>query len=216
MDHDKDQSYVLFGTHRRDLARMLLPIGALHKAQVREVAQKRGLPVYDKPDSQEICFVPDNDYAGLIRRRTPGALVPGDIVDPAGQVLGRHEGHQNFTIGQRRGLGVAHSHPLYVIAKDARANTVTVAGPERLLSLGLTATGANWLTAPPVDAPRRCAVKTRYRGGLIPASVTAPSADGLEVRFDQPQPAVAPGQAVVCYDGQRVLGGGWIVAALPA
>jgi tRNA-specific 2-thiouridylase len=215
VDHDKDQSYVLFGSSRADLARMLLPVGGLHKVEVRAIAQRRGLPVFDKPDSQEICFVPDNDYAGLIRRRTPGALVPGDIIDPAGHVLGRHAGHQNFTIGQRRGVGVAQGHPLYVIAKDAKANTVTIDGPERLLSSGLTAADTNWLIPPPTDSPRRCTVKVRYRGSMIPATVVATSADGLEVAFDQPQSAVAPGQAVVCYEGERVLGGGWIVSAFP-
>ena len=219
VDEGKDQSYVLFGTRREELARMMLPIGALHKAEVRDIARRRGLAVADKPDSQEICFVPDNDYAGLIRRRTPQRVAPGDIVDTAGNVVGRHQGHQQFTVGQRRGLGVAHSHPLYVIGKDAQANTVVVGASGDLLCTGLAARDVNWLARTPLPPPGpggeplSCAVKVRYHGALIPAKVRGLAGDGMEVHFDQPQAAVAPGQAVVCYQGQRVLGGGWIVAA---
>ena len=145
LDHDKDQSYVLFGAPRNRLAEMLFPIGGFRKLQVREMACEMGLPVFDKPDSQEICFVPDNDYAGLVRRRSPDQVSPGRIIDTSGKILGEHEGHQLFTIGQRRGIGVALGHPIYVVNKDAATNTVTVGEKKDLQATGCFATEANWL-----------------------------------------------------------------------
>jgi tRNA-uridine 2-sulfurtransferase len=210
LDHAKDQSYVVFGTQRHHLSHMLLPIGAYHKAQVRRIAAELGLPVSSKPDSQEICFVPDQDYAALIERRAPQALAPGAIRDTAGHQVGRHAGHQRFTIGQRRGVGVALGHPIYVVEKDPAANTVTVGTRPDLARISLTADQTNWLIDPPLAAPVRCTVKIRYNSRPVPAAVRATGTDELTVRFDEPQYAVAPGQAVVCYDGQRVLGGGWI------
>ena len=141
-DRRKDQSYVLFGVGRDELHRMLLPIGDLEKDAVRQVAEQRGLPVFDKPDSQEICFVPDNDYARLVRRRTPQQVRPGAIVDEAGRVLGEHDGHQHFTIGQRRGLSVSLGHPIYVTHIDAQANTVTVGDRSRTRSAARPNCGA--------------------------------------------------------------------------
>ena len=211
LDHKKDQSYVLFGTKREALSHMLLPIGGLEKHAVRAIAAERGLPVFDKPDSQEICFVPDNDYAGLVRRRTPERVSGGDIVDRAGNVLGHHDGQQHYTIGQRRGLGVAAEVPLYVLDRNAATNTVTVGRREELFTDHLTADQTNWLIDPPTGGPMPCQVKIRYNSTPVPATVEATGADTLAVRFDQPQPAVTPGQAVVCYDGDTVLGGGWIV-----
>ncbi len=213
LDTAKDQSYVLFGTPRARLREMLLPVGELSKPEVRRIAQESGLPVFDKPDSQEICFVPDNDYAALIRRRSPESLKPGDIVDDAGRVLGQHEGQQHFTIGQRRGLGVAAGEPIYVVSKDAATNTVVVGPRDRLLSEGLDAAETNWLVPPPMS-PRRCTVRIRYNSQPVPAHVTSTGDTTLTVRFDEPQAAVSPGQAVVCYDGDEVLGGGWIATAI--
>lgn len=219
VDHKKDQSYVLFGTKRDALAHMLLPIGAMDKPAVRAMARSLNLPVFDKPDSQEICFVPDNDYAGLVRRRTPERFAEGQIVDPAGNLLGRHEGHQQFTIGQRRGLGVSSSIPLYVLERNASTNTVTVGEKDRLLSTGLTADQTNWLLPPdrvPRDTAMRCLAKVRYNSPPMPATVRATSDATLEVRFDEPVSAVTPGQAVVCYDGDELIGGGWIDKAIRA
>ena len=215
VDLDKDQSYVLFGAPRDRLARMRLPVGGMRKSEVRALARELALPVFDKPDSQEICFVPDNDYAGLVARRAPGSIRPGAIVDLSGRILGEHPGHQHFTVGQRRGIGVAMGDPVYVVRKDAGTNTVTVGPREALLAARCEAGECNWLVEPR-DGWVRCTAKIRYNAEPVPAEVRAlPTAgDGsqpdLEVRFDTPQPAVAPGQAVVCYDRDRVLCGGWL------
>ncbi len=234
VDRSKDQSYVLFGTARERLTEMLLPIGHMPKDEVRDLAKRWSLPVFDKPDSQEICFVPDNDYAGLVERLRP-ALSPaggsgglesrvssragsgsGAIVDGAtGATVGAHAGQHRFTIGQRRGLSVSLGHPIYVVGRDAATNTVTVGPREALASAGLEAREVNWL----VDAPgpgewRDCLVKIRYNAEPVPARCRVdPARDSLEVRFEAAQFAVAPGQAAVCYDADDpdvVLGGGWI------
>ena len=213
VDLDKDQSYVLFGAPRERLARMLLPIGGMRKPAVRALAEELGLPVFGKPDSQEICFVPDNDYAGLVARRTPEAVRPGTIVDLSGQILGEHPGHQHFTVGQRKGVRVAVGEPVYVVRKDAATNTVTVGPREALLSERCMAADCNWLVEPRAEWTR-CLAKIRYNSEPVPAAVRAVPGAGaqpdMEVRFDAAQPAVAPGQAVVCFEGDRVLCGGWI------
>ena len=214
VDRNKDQSYVLFGTPLSRLARLMLPIGAYEKDVVRDMARQRGLPVFDKPDSQEICFVPDNDYARLIRRRSPDQVRPGDIVDRDGSVVGQHEGHQHYTIGQRRGLSVSLGHPIYVIEKDPHTNTVTIGQKPDLLATGLQADQTNWLVALPVDDPHRCQVMIRYNSKPVAATVQITGPDTLTVWFDDAQPAVTPGQAVVCYDGDRLIGGGWIVSPI--
>ncbi len=216
VDHNKDQSYVLFGAPRDRLKEMLLPIGAMRKPAVRKLAAEFELPVFNKPDSQEICFVPDNDYAGLVERRSPDDVQPGRIVDTAGKDLGQHEGHQHFTIGQRRGVGVALGYPIYVVHKDARSNTVTVGDRDELLSSGCLARETNWLVEP-ADDWQRCLAKIRYNADPEPAQYRATELDELEVRFDEPQFAIAPGQAVVCYEpdsGEAVLCGGWITQAI--
>ena len=210
LDANKDQSYVLFGSPRDRLDHMLLPIGEMHKAEVRRRARELGLGVGDKPDSQEICFVPDNDYARLVERRSPDAVKPGDILDGEGRVVGQHAGHQHFTIGQRRGVGVALGYPIYVTHLDPEANTVTVGAKDDLLATGLTASQTNWLTDDVPSDWRACGIKVRYNSEPIPGSVRVTGDDALEAKFDEPIAAVTPGQAVVCYDGMRVLGGGWI------
>ncbi|MBL9120459.1 MAG: tRNA 2-thiouridine(34) synthase MnmA [Phycisphaerae bacterium] len=218
IDRDKDQSYVLFGAKQDRLERMMLPIGELEKPEVRRLAKEFGLPVFDKPDSQEICFVPDNDYAGMIARRDPTSVRPGKIVNAAGEVLGDHPGHQHFTVGQRRGLGVAAAQPLYVVRKDAERNLVVVGSREELLSTGCVAGKINWLAVSPEDW-LSCDVAIRYNSDAVPGRVRrlrGADAERLEIEFDEPQHAVAPGQAAVCYAGDRVLGGGWIEASRSA
>lgn len=210
VDHNKDQSYVLFGTTRDHLEHMLLPIGAMEKHETRKIAEDLNLPVFNKPDSQEICFVPDNDYARLVRRRSPDAFDEGDIVDTEGKVVGKHEGHQHFTIGQRRGVGVALGYPIYVVDRDPATNTVTIGSKDDLLAAGCAATQMNWLVDVPAEKWMPCAAKVRYNSDPVPAEFRIIRQDSFEVRFDDPVFAVTPGQAVVCYDDDVVLGGGWI------
>ncbi|MEM1028568.1 MAG: tRNA 2-thiouridine(34) synthase MnmA, partial [Planctomycetota bacterium] len=214
LDRGKDQSYVLFGSPRDRLDHMLLPIGEMQKSEVRQVADDLDLPVFNKPDSQEICFVPDNDYAKLVERRTEGGFAPGKILDTDGNELGEHAGQQHFTLGQRRGLGIATGSPIYVVDKDPATNTVTVGGKDDLLAEGCTASQTNWLI-PPEEVPaqwRDCEVKVRYNSPPTPGQVRRTGDDQLEVRFADPVSAVTPGQAVVCFDGDVVMGGGWIDA----
>jgi len=217
VDHGKDQSYVLFGAPRDRLSEMMLPIGGFAKSDVRAMAEELGLPVFDKPDSQEICFVPDNDYAGLVERKRPGLVASGPILTREGEVIGEHAGQHRFTVGQRRGIRVARENPLYVLEKDPSTNAVIVGERDELVARGLIARDTNWLLAPDeMDALRegvRCGVQIRSHGAAMPAVV---SFDGQTMRaeFDEPTDAVAPGQAAVCYDGERVLGGGWITSAL--
>ncbi|MGC8552077.1 MAG: tRNA 2-thiouridine(34) synthase MnmA [Phycisphaerae bacterium] len=209
IDSAKDQSYVLFGVPPAELPRMLLPIGDYPKSEVRAMARELGLPVFDKPDSQEICFVPDNDYFGLVKRKSPQTVRAGDIVDGSGKVVGRHEGHQGFTLGQRRGVGVAFGYPIYVTNIDAGANTVQVGPRQELLHRRLLAREVNWL-APHADGPIACTAKVRYNSPAQPARAYLNGLDELMVEFDQPVAAITPGQAVACYDGDRLLGGAWI------
>ncbi len=225
LDRDKDQSYVLFGVPRASLSRMLLPIGAMEKSRVRELAREFGLPVHNKPDSQEICFVPDNDYAGLVERRRPELAAAGEIRDESGRVVGAHGGQHRFTIGQRRGLSLSLGYPVYVVGKDVARNSVTVGPREKLMVQACRVGEANWLCNEVEFAQWRTAwVKYRYntdavrgRVCVVEASEAATTPSGrtgrFEVEFDQPQSAVAPGQALVVYggsEGELVLGGGWI------
>lgn len=213
-DHHKDQSYVLFGTKRDRLERMLLPIGDFHKPAVRGMAEERGLPVFNKPDSYEICFVPDNNYRGFLQNRSPDSMQPGELLDTEGNSLGEHDGHQNFTIGQRRGLGVTSELPLYVINKDANANTVTLGVESETYADALTATQCNWLRDEKQTQPMQVHAKIRSNSPPVEATVQWVGEDEIEVRFAEPQKAVSPGQAVACYDGDECLGGGWIDRAI--
>jgi tRNA-specific 2-thiouridylase len=212
-DARKDQSYVLFGMSRANLDHTLLPIGEYEKQDVRSMAEAMSLPVFNKPDSQEICFVPNQDYAGLVQRRTPQRFAEGELVDAAGNIVGEHAGHQHFTIGQRRGVGVALGHPVYVIDIDPAANRVTVGDKESLLKSELIATQINVLSDRLRAGSIRCHAKIRYNSIPQPAVATRSGEDELGVRFDEPQSAVTPGQAVVLFDGDVVLGGGWIDSA---
>jgi tRNA-specific 2-thiouridylase len=212
LDRSKDQSYVLFGVGTEMLPRMLLPIGELEKPAVRRLARDFALPVSDKPDSQEICFVPD-DYAAFLSRRAPERFHEGAIVDESGREVGRHAGHQHFTVGQRKGIRVPATIPLYVLRKDPARNEVVV-GPRE--SLGVAAVDATDVTWYGDRAETPCIAQVRAHGAPIPA--TACFVDGrLRVDFEREEQGVAPGQAVVCYDAdERILGGGWIQATFRA
>jgi tRNA-specific 2-thiouridylase len=215
LDHKKDQSYVLFGMSRDTLAHTLLPIGEYEKHDVRALAQELNLPVYNKPDSQEICFVPNQDYAGLVKRRSPETFHEGELVDPSGKTIGTHPGHQHFTIGQRKGVGVALGYPIYVVDIDAESNRVTMGEKDALLKKSLLAKQINILSERlrnAIDLP--CSAKIRYNHSPQPAKVTVTGADELRVTFDEPQTAITPGQAVVLYDNDVVLGGGWIHSSM--
>jgi len=207
-DHTKDQSYVLFGIHRRLLDRLLFPLGEFHKTEIRQMAAQLNLGVAGKRDSQEICFVPDGDHARLVRSRL-GRDTSGEIVTSDGKVLGRHAGYERYTVGQRKGLGVALGRRQYVLRIDPDTCRVVVGSWEQLAREELTASGANWLV-PAHERPEACAVQIRYRSPAVEAQVEMVSADRFRVRFEKPCYGVAPGQAAVCYAGERVLGGGWI------
>ena len=206
-DRSKDQSYVLFGLERELLSNVLFPVGDQTKATIRELARETGLRVADKPDSQEICFVPDNDYAGFVRRHRGERDTAGELVDTAGAVVGKHAGYEKFTVGQRKGLGVAFGAPRFVVRIEPETKRVVIGTHEQLGRRELRADRCNWLTdLPPAF---RCTAQIRYQHRPAGAEVVRTD-DGFAVTFDEPQYGVAPGQACVLYDGDRVLGGGWI------
>jgi tRNA-specific 2-thiouridylase len=212
-DPEKDQSYVLFGLRRSILPHVLFPIGGYRKEQVRDLARKAGLSVSEKPDSVEICFVPDGDHGALIRRHRPELVTAGQIVDTAGHVLTSHEGIENFTIGQRKGLRFAAGERRYVLKLVPETHAVVVGRREELLADGLVASEVNWLMDAPETDGLVCSAKIRYRHTAAPATVWTLPNGGARVEFMEPQSAITPGQAVVFYDGSRVLGGGWIEQA---
>jgi tRNA-specific 2-thiouridylase len=214
-DPAKDQSYVLFGLDRALLPHLLFPVGAYRKEEVRALAREAGLAVHDKPDSVEICFVPGGDHAAFIRGRRPEAATAGTIVDRSGRVLAGHQGFERFTIGQRKGLGFGAAARRYVLEIIPETGAVVVGDPEDLLAPGLVAKRVNWLVDAPA-APLACTARIRYRHAPAAAAVTALPDGGARVEFAEPQSAITPGQAVVFYHGDRVLGGGWIERALPA
>ncbi len=210
---DKDQSYVLFDIPPARLERIMFPLGTLtDKQQARTIVKDAGLVVHDKPDSQEICFVPEDDYRLFLAGRADAALRPGPILDQAGNVLGTHNGCGLFTIGQRRGIGIAAAEPLYVVAIDPDRQSITVGPRTSLACSGLIAARANWLC----DVPEsfRCHIQIRYKNRGLPGQVRRLDEDRFEVAFDEPVDAVTPGQAAVLYDGDIVLGGGWIERSL--
>jgi tRNA-specific 2-thiouridylase len=215
VDPSKDQSYVLFGLRRELLRHVLLPVGDYPKADIRKIARDLDLPVHDKPDSQEICFVPNDDYLDFVRQRRPELETSGEIIDEDGRVLGRHDGIEGFTIGQRRGLGVAVGAPRYVVQIEPATHTVTVGRRERLDKAGLEASRFNWQGAEP-DGPISCLAQIRARHRAVPATVLPLSDGRARVLFSEPQPAVTPGQVVTVYQDELVLGGGWIDRALDA
>ena len=209
-DPAKDQSYFLFSLTQAQLARAAFPVGELKKSEVRAQARRLGLTVAEKPDSQEICFVPDGDYASFVARQVPGVARAGAIVDQCGDVLGSHGGVHRFTVGQRKGLGVPSSVPLYVLKIDAESGQVTVGSRDALDRTTLTATGVNWVAREPPSGWVPIAAQIRHRHHPAPGRVRAIEADRAECILDEPQPAITPGQAVVFYDDDAVVGGGWI------
>lgn len=212
-DPEKDQSYVLFQLGRRELSRLRFPVGGQSKAQIREIGRRFGLPNADKPDSVDICFIPNGDLRGFLEERLP--MRPGPVVDGEGNVIGEHRGVAALTVGQRKGLGVARGEPLYVIALDSVANRV-VAGPrEQLHSRGLEAERVTFVAGVAPAQEFECGVRIRYRSPEARARVRV-DGDRARVTFEEPQRAVTPGQAAVFYRGDEVLGGGIIAAGLTA
>lgn len=209
VDEGKDQSYFLFTLSQEQLRATLFPLGGMTKPEVRGLATRFNLKVADKGESQEICFVPDDDYVRLLEEARGKGLISGEIVDRRGNVLGRHSGTYRYTVGQRKGLGVAHPHPLYVLGVDAEKKEVIVGASEELATDGLTAAEVNWMIPRP-DSDIEATCKIRYRQKQVECTVH-PLAEGrVEVRFARSEKGVTPGQAVVFYDGDELLGGGWI------
>ncbi len=210
-DTGKDQSYFLYGVTQSVLARLLFPVGHLTKERVRACAKEHDLPVAQKGESQEVCFIPDNDYVSFLKRRFPQAAQPGDIQDLAGNRIGTHGGYMNYTLGQRRGLGVAHPVPLYVVAIRPAENVIVAGEKSDLFRREAGVSAINWISGAPPPAPRVTA-KIRYRHPEAPAHIEPMDTLGrlCRVRFDSPQEAITPGQSMVFYDGDVVLGGGII------
>ena len=210
LDASKDQSYVLAMLRQEQLARLRLPLGELSKTQVRALAREAGLVNAQKHDSQDICFLPDGDIGGFWERWTGQRLCPGEVLDEEGRVLGMHRGALRYTLGQRRGLGVAAAEPLYVVEKDVESNTLRVGSQGALYRRALLAEDMNWLSIAEPSAPIRANVRARYRQPESTATVTPLPHGEARIVFDEPQRALTPGQAVVLYDGELVLGGGTI------
>jgi tRNA-specific 2-thiouridylase len=210
-DPRKDQSYVLYHLTQEQLAHILFPLGELEKNEVRALAAEAGLGSAQKAESQDICFVPDGDYAGFIERYTGRSFAPGDFVDENGRPIGRHKGIGRYTLGQRRGLGIGFGRRVFVSGMDARRNTVTLSGESALLARRLTAAELRVIDPAELRTPARLDARIRYAHPGAPALVT-PLGDTARVLFDEPQRAITPGQAVVFYDGDRLVGGGVIDA----
>jgi len=216
VDLAKDQTYFLFGLTQEQLAHTLFPLGRMTKPEVREVARKHGLALAEKPDSQEICFIPGGDYKQFLTAylEEQGQQLPetaGELVASDGEVLGRHEGIFNFTVGQRKGLGVSSPSPLYVLNIDPATHRVTVGADEELATRTLRARCLNWISIAELTAPMRARVKIRHRHEPAWATLEPAGANEVTATFDEPQRAVTPGQSAVFYDGDEVVGGGWIV-----
>ncbi|MAF12507.1 tRNA 2-thiouridine(34) synthase MnmA [Candidatus Poribacteria bacterium] len=209
-DASKDQTYVLFSMTQPQLARTLFPLGDMTKDEVRDVARDMGLATAEKPESQDICFIPDDNYRRFLRERVPGAVQPGVIADADGREVGTHSGAANYTVGQRRGLGISADAPVYVTEIHAGDNVVVVGSAEGLLRSEFDVACVNWVAGPAPMSPAEATVKIRYRDDGAPAKVF-PADDGTaRVEFVEPRRAITPGQAAVFYDGDLVLGGGWI------
>ena len=216
VDEAKDQTYFMWGIQRPVLARMLLPIGHLTKAETRQVARDLGLLTAEKPESQEICFVPDGDYVKVLERELPPdapALAPGPIVTLEGRVVGTHDGFARFTVGQRRGLPGGAGDPLFVVALRPEDRAVVVGPREALLGRGLVATAVNWLVDAPPAVGASVLVRIRHRAPPVPGTVVQREGTTIEVALETPVQAISPGQSVVFYDGDLVLGGGVISAS---
>ncbi len=214
-DRAKDQTYFLFGLTQAQLARTMFPLGGFEKRHVRELARELGIPTAEKPDSQEICFVPNGDYAAFIdayfaEQGIAASATRGELVTAEGRVVGEHSGVHHFTVGQRRGLGVATGEPLYVIATEPSTRRVVIGRNEDLLRARMRVKDVNWISIAAPSAPVRAEVKIRNKHAAAGAMLTLVSEDRVEVHFDEPQRAITPGQGAVFYSGDLVLGGGWI------
>ena len=209
-DPSKDQSYVLYSLTQEQLSRTRLPLGELTKNEARAIAEAQGFLNARKRDSQDICFIPDGDYVAFMERYTGKAYAPGDFLDPEGKVVGRHRGAVCYTLGQRKGLGLAMGAPVYVTGKDMEKNTVTVGPNEALFATTLRADNWNWIPFPALTAPMEVTARARYNQKEQPATVYPEEKGFARVVFHQPQRAMTPGQAVVLYDGDLVVGGGTI------
>jgi len=210
VDESKDQSYVLYSMTQEQLKHTLLPLGDLQKSEVRKLADECGFINADKPDSQDICFVPDGDYAKFIEEHSGKTFAPGNFVDLQGSILGQHKGLIRYTIGQRKGLGIAFPQPMYVRALNVAENTVTLCTDSELFTKSLTATDFNWISIDPPSSKIRASAKIRYKHAEQPATATV-DGDLVRIEFDEPQRAITPGQAVVLYDNDIVIGGGVII-----
>ncbi|MGH9957375.1 MAG: MnmA/TRMU family protein, partial [Pyrinomonadaceae bacterium] len=217
INRQKDQSYFLWELTQDQLSRSLFPLGEMSKPEVRDVARQHQMAIAEKAESQEICFVPDGNYSGFIDRYLEaegvGDRMPGDgeIVDQKGEIVGSHTGIHRYTIGQRRGIGIANERPLYVISIDAPNNRVIVGTQDELLSREFKAAGVNWIALDHPTASVQAHVRVRYRHLEAPATITPIGNDGARIVFDEPQRAITPGQATVFYHEDEVIGGGWIV-----
>ena len=214
-DLSKDQTYFLFGLSQEQLSRTLFPLGEMHKPAVREEARRTGLRLFEKPDSQEICFIPGGDYKKFLDAylEEQGEAIEdtsGELVTADGEVVGTHDGIHNFTVGQRKGLGVATGSPLYVLEIRGDKHQVVVGGAEQLLSTTLRAKRVNWIAIEDLHVPMRATVKIRHRHEAAPAMLEKTGDDEVLVTFDAPQRAITPGQAAVFYNADAVVGGGWI------
>lgn len=220
-DRDKDQSYVLYGLTQEQMSRLLFPLGDYTKAEVREMAARLGLPVAAKPDSQEICFVEAGRHGEFVAERARGRVRPGPILDTSGRVVGQHRGLAHYTVGQRRGLGIAAPRPLYVLCLDPERNALIVGTAEEAYAAGMTVGRLNLIAFDSLPAELRAGVQVRYRARPEPATISplqagegATGEPAALVRFDEPQRGVTPGQAAVFYEGDLVLGGGIIERVL--
>jgi tRNA-specific 2-thiouridylase len=214
-DRNKDQSYFLFSMTQEQLGKVLFPLGEKSKAEVRQEALGLGLRVARKSESQEVCFVPEDDYRTFVETRKGREISkPGEIVNRRGQVLGLHRGLHSYTIGQRRGLGVAAPHPYYVLELDTERNRVVAGTKEELVANGLVAGRVNWISSPKLEGEAEALVQIRYRHPGAPAVVSPLKGGKVRVEFKIPQRSVTPGQAAVFYQGDEVLGGGWIEKSL--
>lgn len=212
IDDNKDQSYVLFGIRPELLSHILLPIGTFEKPQIRALAEDAGLRVAQKKDSYEICFVPNDDYAGFLKKYRGHDGTEGNFVDPQGNVLGQHTGYEKFTVGQRKGLGITFGEPRFVLRIDAATRQVVLGRRDDLAAKYIHINGLNWLVAKPTE-DLRCHVKVRYRHQALPCSVHLTGDDDATIIPDEPIHGVAPGQAAVFYQDDKVLGGGWIMSS---
>lgn len=212
-DRAKDQSYFLYTMTQKQLTRTLMPVGDFTKTEVRQKARELNLPVAQRPESQEICFVPDNDYAGFLQKRIPEAFRPGPIVDSENRTLARHKGILHYTVGQRRGMGISAPHPLYVLSIQSNSNTIVVGPEEELYEKTLLASQLNLISLEKITQPLNVKARIRYKHKEAKASVTPLDSDKARAEFQKPQRAITPGQSVVFYSGDVVVGGGIIEKA---